>query len=81
MDMIVLETCQIDACDREAKYQMNEPILGGWVSLCASHDRMLGRRHLKDLGWTGKDVTCYEQDPDYVPAGGKLEGDSEMRGL
>ena len=62
--MAALGTCQIGACGRAAQYQMNEPLLGGWVSLCASHDLMLGRRHLRELGWTAMDIDRYEQDPD-----------------
>jgi len=60
-------------CHREPRFTMRLLVHGEitprTVTLCATCDKNMGRKHLMELGWPHEDAIKWEKDPSHVPLG------------
>jgi len=64
-------------CHREPRFTMRLLVHGEitprTVTLCATCDKNMGRKHLMELGWPHEDAIKWEKSPSHVPNAGRLE--------
>ena len=55
--------CELDGCGREARYKISDK-KAGFIPVCGTHDKQIGRSTLLSMGWDTKDAIRWESKPD-----------------